>query len=82
MDSTSRVGMIWTTPPIRMASRIVTAVNVVVPAAKRVAHPTSKLAAPPEPLNSATISGMLVMATRRAEVAPMMVPTTTPTIIH
>ena len=36
------------------------------------AQPTSRLAAPPVPLNSATISGIDVMATSRAARAPMI----------
>ena len=46
------------------------------------AHPTSRLAAPPEPLNSATIAGMAVMATMRAENAPIRLPRTMPTAIQ
>ena len=64
------------TPPIITERKIVTAVNVVIPASppNSAAHPTSRLAMPPEPLNNATISGIDVMATRREARAPTKAP--------
>ena len=61
--------------------KIVTAVNVVTAptpasAPNSAAQPTRRLAIPPEPLNSATISGIAVMATRREATAPTKVPAT------
>ena len=46
------------------------------------AQPTARLARPPKPLNSATISGIFVMATMRAASTPITVPITTPSAIH
>ena len=42
----------------------------------------SAAAPPPTPLNSATICGIAVMRTRRAETAPIALPTATPPAIH
>ena len=71
------------TPPIKIARATVDAVKVEMPSVPRcrVAQPTSKLDAPPEPLKSATISGMLVIATNRAAEAPMMLPRMMPPIM-
>ena len=46
------------------------------------AQPTSSDAAPPEPLKSATISGMDVIATMRAAAAPISVPSSMATMMY
>ena len=62
---------------------IVTSVKVPTSGLKaKAAQPTSKLAMPPNPLNRATISGILVICTIRAAVPPMMPPITMPMAIH
>jgi hypothetical protein len=45
-------------------------------------HPTNNDAAPPRPLNNATISGIEVIATARAATAPMAPPTNIPATIQ
>ena len=71
------------TPPIRMDRNATNAVNVATSCWPwSAAQPTSRLAAPPEPLKSATISGMEVMPTRRATTAPITAPTMAPAAIH
>jgi hypothetical protein len=52
------------TPPIRIDSRMVMDREQGGSPPCSAAQPTSRLATPPEPLNSATISGIEVMATR------------------
>ena len=56
--------------------------KVVLPVLYSAAQPTSRLATPPEPLNSATISGMAVMATLCAATAPIKAPNAAATRIH
>ena len=68
-------------PPITMDSKMVTSVNVVLPMLYSAAQPTMRLAIPPEPLNRATISGMLVISTFCAVMAPITAPMTAATRI-
>ena len=68
------------TPPIRIDNTIVTSVKVP-ESGDSAAQPTSSDAAPPRPLKSATISGMDVIATARAAIAPIAPPTTIPAAI-
>ena len=68
------------TPPIKIDNTIV--IRVKVPeSGESAAQPTNSDAAPPKPLNSATISGIAVIATARAAMAPMAPPTTIPAAI-
>ena len=69
-------------PPITMDSKIVMLVKVLLSMLYNAAHPTMRLAMPPEPLNRATISGMLVISTFCATTAPMMPPIKVAPIIH
>ena len=46
------------------------------------AQPTSNEARPPQPLSSATISGIAVILMSRAQATPTPVPITRPTTIH
>ena len=69
------------TPPISTDSVTVMAVKVEL-SPYSAAHPTSRLAAPPVPLKSATISGMEVIATSRAAKAPITAPTSIATAIQ
>ena len=69
------------TPPINMERMMVTRVTVAEPGASA-AQPTNKLAIPPKPLNSATISGMAVICTKRAARPPIIAPTRKPITIH
>ena len=69
-------------PPITIDSRIVTSVNVVLPTLYSAAQPTMRLAIPPEPLKRATISGMLVISTFWAAMAPITAPTAAATKIN
>jgi len=47
----------------------------------KAAPATSTEAPPPKPLNSATISGMAVICTRRATIAPISPPSATPAMM-
>jgi hypothetical protein len=70
-------------PPTSTVSTMATAEKVTTPSARTYsAQPTSIEARPPEPLSSATISGISVICTRRAAIAPIAVPTTRPTRIQ
>ena len=71
------------TPPIRMDRNATNAVKAATSCCPcSAAQPTSRLAAPPEPLKSATSSGMEVMATRRDATTPITAPTMAPAAIH
>jgi hypothetical protein len=86
------------TPPIKIERTIVTSVKVVLATGsggrfvtvfelsgglrKMAAKPTKSEARPPKPLKSATISGIAVIATMRAAIAPTTEPITTPSRIH
>ena len=66
-------------PPIRTANKMVTPRNQSDTGwEKYSAVPTSRLATPPKPLKRATISGIAVMATRRAATMPTIAPSATP----
>ena len=69
-------------PPIIMDSKIVMLVKVLLSMLYNAAQPTIRLATPPEPLKSATISGMLVISTFCATTAPTMPPIKVAPIIH
>ena len=69
-------------PPMRMDRKMVTTVKVETVPECSAAQPTNRLAIPPKPLNMATISGIAVMATRRAASAPITPPVTSPRAIQ
>jgi len=75
-------------PPIRTEATTVVRENTASVASPATAlpctadHPTRRDAAPPDPLKSATISGIAVIWTRRAATAPMSDPRATPPTIH
>ncbi len=69
-------------PPITMDSKMVMLVKVLLSMLYNAAQPTMRLATPPEPLNSATISGMLVISTFCATTAPTIPPISVAPIIH
>jgi hypothetical protein len=70
-------------PPISTVSTMATAEKVTTPSARHVLGPADEhRREPPEPLSSATISGIPVICTRRAAMAPIAPPTTRPTTIQ